>query len=619
MEQIKLNFFGEIVSIDIPKDLSSLRKQIAKLYSFSEQDASEILLTYKNNKNKEIISNDEELKTFLNSKNTIIDLDISQKSQIYQNSLNELLEETEKDKKMLEELLLKKEELKKMEETKFASEKQQLKELKDLINDLKKRKKEIKGIIYDGQKQLEKEKFQLEKKIIELQKKLGLPVSKPECPKMFFNKIIPKNQNIIRFAYPCHMNSNNPFHGYRRNFFSKTLNEKNEKFYPTESFNSINTTEENEIKDKKEIHFGFICDGCGMAPIVGKRYKCEKCPNFDYCEACYEKNKNTHKHGFKTVEKSIFKMVNNERRPKREERKEIHFGFVCDGCEMSPIIGKRYKCKGCKDFDYCEKCFEKNKLSHGHEFIQAENPFHKFEKKEIHHFVICDGCEMNPIIGKRYKCNECKDFDYCEKCYEKHKLSHGHEFTQVENPFHKSEKKEIHHSVICDGCEMSPIIGKRYKCKECKDFDYCEKCYEKHKLSHGHEFTQVEKPEFKNPFLFGMNPFLFNKNHNDNFRMNPFLGKNKNENFPKEMHHCPTMGNLMNKNNLENKKVHFGVKCDGCGVFPIVGCRYKCGVCDNFDYCEECEKKLSKEHGHPLLKIRDPGMKIDIIKNQFKK
>ena len=383
MEQIKLNFFGEIVSIDIPKDLSSLRKQIAKLYSFSEQDASEILLTYKNNKNKEIISNDEELKTFLNSKNTIIDLDISQKSQIYQNSLNELLEETEKDKKMLEELLLKKEELKKMEETKFASEKQQLKELKDLINDLKKRKKEIKRIIYDGQKQLEKEKFQLEKKIIELQKKLGMPVSKPECPKMFFNKIIPKNQNIIRFAYPCHMNSNNPFHGYRRNFFSKTLNEKNEKFYPTESFNSINTTEENEIKDKKEIHFGFICDGCGMAPIVGKRYKCEKCPNFDYCEACYEKNKNTHKHGFKTVEKSIFKMVNNERRPKREERKEIHFGFVCDGCEMSPIIGKRYKCKGCKDFDYCEKCFEKNKLSHGHEFIQAENPFHKFEKKKF--------------------------------------------------------------------------------------------------------------------------------------------------------------------------------------------------------------------------------------------
>ena len=172
MEQIKLNFFGEIVSIDIPKDLSSLRKQIAKLYSFSEQDASEILLTYKNNKNKEIISNDEELETFLNSKNTIIDLDISQKSQIYQNSLNELLEETEKDKKMLEELLLKKEELKKMEETKFASEKQQLKELKDLINDLKKRKKEIKKIIYDGQKQLEKEKFQLEKKNYRTPKKI---------------------------------------------------------------------------------------------------------------------------------------------------------------------------------------------------------------------------------------------------------------------------------------------------------------------------------------------------------------------------------------------------------------------------------------------------------------
>ena len=83
------------------------------------------------------------------------------------------------------------------------------------------------------------------------------------------------------------------------------------------------------------------------------------------------------------------------------------------------------------------------------------------------------------------------------------------------------------------------------------------------------------------------------------------------------------MGVKENKKLLKSKKIpkiiHFGIKCDGCGISPITGCRYKCGVCDNFDYCEECEKKLSKEHGHPLLKIRDPGMKIDIIKNQFKK
>ena len=111
MEQIKLNFFGEIVSVDIPKDLSSLRKIIAKLYSFSEQDASELILTYSLDGKKEIISNDDQLKTFLSSNAKIIDLDISQKSQIYQNNLNQLKEESDKDKKLLDDLIKQKQQL----------------------------------------------------------------------------------------------------------------------------------------------------------------------------------------------------------------------------------------------------------------------------------------------------------------------------------------------------------------------------------------------------------------------------------------------------------------------------------------------------------------------------
>ena len=53
---------------------------------------------------------------------------------------------------------------------------------------------------------------------------------------------------------------------------------------------------------------------------------------------------------------------------------------------------------------------------------------------------------------------------------------------------------------------------------------------------------------------------------------------------------------------------HYRVKCDGCKKFPIEGIRYKCTICKNFDYCEECEKKYALQHGHPLLKIRKPEL-----------
>merc|ERR1712151_74985 len=37
---------------------------------------------------------------------------------------------------------------------------------------------------------------------------------------------------------------------------------------------------------KQCVHAGFICDGCEVGPIIGTRFKCFQCPNFDLCEKC---------------------------------------------------------------------------------------------------------------------------------------------------------------------------------------------------------------------------------------------------------------------------------------------------------------------------------------------
>ena len=51
--------------------------------------------------------------------------------------------------------------------------------------------------------------------------------------------------------------------------------------------------------------------------------------------------------------------------------------------------------------------------------------------------------------------------------------------------------------------------------------------------------------------------------------------------------------------------------CDGCGLHPIIGIRYKCSVCKNFDYCETCEERQS--HEHPFLKITKPESAPTVI------
>ena len=117
----------------------------------------------------------------------------------------------------------------------------------------------------------------------------------------------------------------------------------------------------------------------------------------------------------------------------------------------------------------------------------------------------------------------------------------------------------VHTFVTCDGCGMSPIIGSRFKCDVCPDFDLCGRCFGRPD-AHPHACTLIEHPVGYEPSPAGT-----------------VLG---------------------------GKPVHIGVTCDGCNLNPIVGARFKCTVCTNYDLCESCE--AADVHPlHPLLKIRD--------------
>ena len=133
----------------------------------------------------------------------------------------------------------------------------------------------------------------------------------------------------------------------------------------------------------------------------------------------------------------------------------------------------------------------------------------------------------------------------------------------------KNEEKKwdaIHFNYSCDGCKMNPIRGNRYKCKGCPDFDFCESCYQKNKESHGHEFTKIEKP--KNTRRLGH----------------------------KNTKYC------------QRGLVHSDIRCEGCGLYPFVGYRYMCTICDDYNLCENCEERLATRHNHPFMKVTYSGL-----------
>ena len=65
--------------------------------------------------------------------------------------------------------------------------------------------------------------------------------------------------------------------------------------------------------------------------------------------------------------------------------------------------------------------------------------------------------------------------------------------------------------------------------------------------------------------------------------------------------------NKLHDSGNERKAVDTFVTCGGCGKHPIVEVGYKCAVCKDFDYCEECEVKYCDSqqcHSRPELNPR---------------
>ena len=351
---------------------------------------------------------------------------------------------------------------------------------------------------------------------------------------------------------------------------------------------------ENQDEHIDIIHEGISCDGCGCECIVGTRYKCAVCQNFDYCEKCMKEHASEHDHPFVKIyhpkmKLATLKVVVDEDCPTYIPPVKIAKPEICEKPKSDKLKSYNKNAKQVK--------------------VDYDGP--------VHMNVTCDGCGAYPICGIRYKCAICPNFDFCEKCEEKFHKEHSHPMLQISNPkqrlfqikcnlrekFKMDNNNEqvdiIHDGISCDGCGCECIVGNRYKCAVCQNFDYCEKCMKEHASEHDHPFIKIYHPKMKLASI------------------KIVIGEE-----------CPTYDNSNSKKvklpkqeeeekktpETEEKPIHKGITCDGCGISPIVGCRYKCAVCQNFDFCEVCEEKHSEEHQHPFIKIYNPSMKLAAIK-----
>lgn len=319
MNKLILNFFGEEITIETPKTLQNLKQEIASKFCFNPSDAAEILISYFNDIKKVLIQTEQDFIDFVKRKIYKVDLDISQESQLYKNSMKQLQEENEQNKKALEELMKKNANLEAKKKTYVDEKNKQLKEIEEKIKELNKKKMAVTKEVTKEKEKITKEMKTNQKKIEELQKKLGIniPAKVEKKPTSAKPKPEPKKKAIVKKVAKKVAKVAKEVENKKK---EESKQEKEEKGF----FNFDNVAKKineigafvmnnaNEITNKlklkagappkkeetEKIHLGIHCNGCGANPIVGNRFKCAVCENFDYCEKCENLNKDLHLHPF---------------------------------------------------------------------------------------------------------------------------------------------------------------------------------------------------------------------------------------------------------------------------------------------------------------------------------
>ncbi|QRW09121.1 Zinc finger, ZZ type protein [Ceratobasidium sp. AG-Ba] len=402
------------------------------------------------------------------------------------------------------------------------------------------------------------------------------------------------------------------------------------------------------VKNKRSTRvLTYKCDSC-QAKITGTRHKCMTCPDFDLCDSCYISgfpiSEHTPMHRFMHIEDPIRIIT----------APAVRHASTSPLCAQCNHDGPRYKCDSCGAVDACTTCLgdvERATIQHAGFHVEQgwDHPVRFTPYTREHqapaappdstrparavHPANCDACDET-IIGVRHKCIVCHDFDLCDSCHNarveplEHKADH--EMLHLDRPMRvvthfvgtdankpstavplsvtnaPSTTPNPVHRAWCDGCSER-IRGVRHKCLDCEDFDFCDNCVGKDHFDGQHEFYAIVQPG--EVIVRNVDAPQVGRVRTRG-RPDANVNRPSNRPTPPVTTPVPTRAARMSRPSHPSRPMQpaqHSAACDLCSS-RIVGVRYKCVACPDYDVCQRCFSITEEVHpGHSFAMVHKQG------------
>ena len=464
MKNLILNFCGNEILIQYPKDFISLKKEIANKYQINLSDVLEMDIYFIKNEIKKVIKSEIDFKLFLHSRINTLFININESSSLFQKSLLDLQKKSKNDFNQLEILKKKKEENKKMQEKELEENKKKINELNHLIKDFDQKKLNYVQSIIKLNKSGKEKKISFNDKNIQQnekeQKSLQLNKNINENEKILFNKPINNVADIDKQIKEINKNCFQII----KNSQKKIIALKNEENNLIKEIISYEKKIGLFIDEKKPMKkYGFF--------FPNREHNQIKTLKFEDKNNIIQNKKQEiipplmNKINEIKINKKIENVVKNLRKNiKQEVEKNISKTNKEIETIRNMILEKNLKIDT-KDEEYLNKCEKEN--------IKTIQEVDKWIE-----FILTYSHQMIETIGKQDEMNFKKLQEISKK------------ITDVQNNSITEKKKLINSQIFCNTCNEA-IVGFCYKCQICKEFYYCEKCEEKNNGRHEHSLIKI--------------------------------------------------------------------------------------------------------------------------------